>query len=337
MIDHASRRLAILRPNERGQVAILMVMVLPVIFLLFALAFDAGLWFLDHRMAQNQADAAVLAAVQHLPDADPGPGSPATKAVHKWLKKNGSNPGQLKSCPESIPAPHLVVGSGGLEYYDLHPKSFPDGQYDTVRVCVRRESPVIFAQLASLESMFVSAGATAKVAPAGMANVLSWGIVPPDPDCGIAWPDVCENDLDSEGMIPCGVYPPALPGEVMCPWGLDLDKLYAFKIGDPDTYTPGNFGALASCGVGISDYVACIDGETNSGFYAAGETVNVGAQTGDGGATTASALNTRYAAEETMGIRLIPSQVWTPTARTSLELCLSLVLSAITGSWPSQS
>ena len=112
MIDHASRRLAILRPNERGQVAILMVMVLPVIFLLFALAFDAGLWFLDHRMAQNQADAAVLAAVQHLPDADPGPGSPATKAVHKWLKKNGSNPGQLKSCPESIPAPRLVVGSG---------------------------------------------------------------------------------------------------------------------------------------------------------------------------------------------------------------------------------
>ena len=65
-----------------------MVMVLPVIFLLFALAFDAGLWFLDHRMAQNQADAAVLAAVQHLPDADPGPGSPATAILEDKTKRN---------------------------------------------------------------------------------------------------------------------------------------------------------------------------------------------------------------------------------------------------------
>ena len=58
---------AILRRDEKGQMAIVMVLVLPVIFLLFALALDAGIWFFDHRLAQNQADAAVLAAVQHLP------------------------------------------------------------------------------------------------------------------------------------------------------------------------------------------------------------------------------------------------------------------------------
>ena len=79
MSNHLSSQLAALRPNERGQVAILMVMVLPAIFLFFALALDAGLWFLDHRIAQNQADAAVLAAVQHLPASDVGPGRPPTK------------------------------------------------------------------------------------------------------------------------------------------------------------------------------------------------------------------------------------------------------------------
>ena len=36
---------AVLRRNEDGQMAILMVLVLPVVFLLFALALDAGVWF----------------------------------------------------------------------------------------------------------------------------------------------------------------------------------------------------------------------------------------------------------------------------------------------------
>ena len=260
--------------------AILMVLVLPAIFLFFALAMDAGLWYLDHRLAQNQADAAVLAAVQHLPDADPGP---ATDAVYLWLEKNGSNSEELKGCPESIHDPDLVyVPRPGLEYYDLHPASMKDGQYDAVRVCVRRESPGVFVKLANLDSIFVSAGATARVGPAGMASVLPWGIVPPDPDCD-GWGQVCHNDLGVE----CGYYTPG-PGQDLCPWGLDTNKLYAFKISDPGTYTPGNFGALASCGVGLSQYKKCIEGETNSGFYAEGLTVNVGAQTGDGGANTAT-------------------------------------------------
>ncbi len=86
MRNRLSSQLATLRLDERGQVAMLMVMVLPVIFLFFALALDAGLWFLDHRIAQNQADAAVLAAVQHLPAADAGPGSLPTREVTKCLQ-----------------------------------------------------------------------------------------------------------------------------------------------------------------------------------------------------------------------------------------------------------
>ncbi len=142
----------------------------------------------------------------------------------------------------------------------------------------------------------MSAGATARVGPAGATNVLPWGIVPPDPDCD-EWGDECENEYHEE----CGYYPPLLSGQELCPWGLDVDKLYSFKISDPETYTPGNFGAIAACGGGVSNYRDCIEGTVNSGFFAEGQEVNVGAQTGSGGANTTTALNNRYAAESTIG------------------------------------
>ena len=75
-----------LRRQESGQTAILLVMILPVVCLLFVLPLDAGIWYLDHRIAQNQADAAVLAAAQHLPAVDT---TPATVAANTWLEKNG--------------------------------------------------------------------------------------------------------------------------------------------------------------------------------------------------------------------------------------------------------
>ena len=50
--------------------AIAMILSLIGVLTLFALALDAGLWFFDHRTAQNQADAAALAAAQYLPSAD---------------------------------------------------------------------------------------------------------------------------------------------------------------------------------------------------------------------------------------------------------------------------
>ena len=53
--------------DESGAMAFLMLLTMPVIFIFFALALDAGVWYFDHRIAQNQADAAALAAVQHLP------------------------------------------------------------------------------------------------------------------------------------------------------------------------------------------------------------------------------------------------------------------------------
>jgi hypothetical protein len=55
MRNHLSGQLATLRLNEGGQVAILMVMVLPAIFLFFSLALDAGVWFFDHRRPRTKS------------------------------------------------------------------------------------------------------------------------------------------------------------------------------------------------------------------------------------------------------------------------------------------
>ena len=128
-----------LRRQENGQIAILMVMVLPVVFLLMALPLDAGIWYWDHQIAQTQADAAALAAVNYLPAADT---TPATAAANTWLVKNGSGPTE-RAC---------------LNYSDLNPV---DGVYDTIEVCVRRESPSAFSGLAGLDFIYISASATA--------------------------------------------------------------------------------------------------------------------------------------------------------------------------------
>ena len=80
--------------EEDGQMAVLMIMILPVVFLFFALAMDAGIWFFDHRLVQNQADAAALAAVLLLPAVEGSEGHTlAIDAVENWVTKNGSNLG----------------------------------------------------------------------------------------------------------------------------------------------------------------------------------------------------------------------------------------------------
>ncbi len=141
-----------------------MVMIMPVLFLLLALPLDSGIWLLDHSIAQKQVDAAALAAAQHLPDANPNWGSPASKAVREWLIKNGSSKKDLSKCPESTPAPGFVV-KPGVEYFDRYPVAAPDGLYDTIQVCVRRKSPGVFSGLAGLDGIYISASAMATASP----------------------------------------------------------------------------------------------------------------------------------------------------------------------------
>ena len=140
-----------LRREEAGQIAIMMVLTIPVMFMFMALALDAGVWAVDHRMAQNQVDAAALAAAQSLPVQD-------TARVGTWLAKNGSGPEDLCVPDGNGPYP---------QYLDRYP-SGGDGRIDTVRVCVRRKSHGIFSNLSGISFVWISAaaGATASWEPA---------------------------------------------------------------------------------------------------------------------------------------------------------------------------
>jgi len=279
--NYLTRQLSILRRDESGQTAFLMLLAMPMVFLFYALAIDSGIWFLDHRTAQNQADAAALAAIQDLPAADT---TEATATVEKWLTKNGSGPGDLEC----------------LEYSDI----IADGQWDSVRVCVGRESPGIFSSLLGVSFVHVSAVGGARTGSASSGNVKPWAIAPEDPDCGNP-EELCQADMDGDGDLDdCGFYPPIPEGDPLaylglCPWGLHADRLHKFKVSDK--YTPGNFAPIEACGKGGAKiYKDCIIGKATSGFYSVGDTVWVEIQTGNIVGPTESGVDEKYSYEATI-------------------------------------
>lgn len=253
-----------LQDDERGQTAIAFVLLLLVVVLFFALAFDAGIWFFDHRTAQNQAEAAALAAALELPAADT---TEALARGNDWLVRNG------------FPA----CGAACFAFTD----SNSDGNYDTVRAVVARQSPSFFGKLSGIDYANISGAATATAGHAEASNVMPWGIVPPDPDCGPTAGRDCVGDYNGDGDYndqgDCNdVF-------LNCPWGLSLDRLWAFKTGGG-----GNTGIVDLCGNGAVGYRDCIEGETVSGVYASGDTVVTGLQGGNLGVNTANALAVRY-------------------------------------------
>ena len=62
--NYLPRQVTTLRRDEGGQIAIVMVLALPVVFIIYGLVLNAGVWYLDHQIAQTQVDAAALAAVK---------------------------------------------------------------------------------------------------------------------------------------------------------------------------------------------------------------------------------------------------------------------------------
>src|SRR5687767_4294175 len=78
-----------LHKDEDGQTAIAMVIVFLGVFTLFGLALDGGLWYFDHRNAQNEVDAAVLAALQEMPTTDTSMASLPYQKAQQWLGYNG--------------------------------------------------------------------------------------------------------------------------------------------------------------------------------------------------------------------------------------------------------
>ena len=128
--DHA-------RDRALRRSAITLVLTLLFVFPLFALTFDAGVWFFDQRVAQDQAEAAALAAAQHLPDSDT---TAAAAPADASLAENGTHSG-ARSC---------------LQFEDRN----GDGAYETVRVCVTRDFAGVFSSLSGLSFVTISAASS---------------------------------------------------------------------------------------------------------------------------------------------------------------------------------
>lgn len=239
--------------------AFFVVLVVLIVFAFMGLAYDAGQWYFDHRTAQNQAEAAALAAVLELPATDT---SAARTQADQYLTKNGAAATTSGGCP--------VSGTGShIEFEDIT----GDGKYDAVRVCVRRDSPGIFSKLSGISVARVSASAKARTGPVNSTNVMPWAVVAPDPTCTEAANRNCIYDANGDGDL-------TDPGDcnapwTTCPFGLTADRLYTFKEG-----TGGNTGILRVCGPGASDYRDCLSGAAASGIYQVGSTVNTDIQGG---------------------------------------------------------
>jgi hypothetical protein len=137
-----------LHRDEEGQMAIVMLLTVMAIVAVTALSFDVGAWYFDHRLAQNQADAAALAGILELPASE----GLAFAAVNDFLEKNGTDAATEGSCPTSDSSNHVQFDD-----------SRGDGLIDTVIVCVRRESRSFFASMAGIDFVKVSALAKAQL------------------------------------------------------------------------------------------------------------------------------------------------------------------------------
>ena len=163
--------------DESGQMAFTMLIAVFAVFVITALAFDAGLWYFDHRDAQSDSEAAALAAAGMLPATD---------------TDRSAGPG------EQVPRRQRKPGSDGRELPDerrwhahpVRPARRLDGQLSTVTVCVRRQAPGFFAALSGIPFVHVSAASTALAGPADGSNVMPWAVVAPDPNCDAGGQDV---------------------------------------------------------------------------------------------------------------------------------------------------
>lgn len=259
------------RSDERGQMAFFVVLMFTVVALFFALAVDAGFWYFDHRRAQNQAEAAALAGVLELPASSK---AAAEAAAESWLAKNGVD---LASCDCEV----TVTDRNGAD----------QAPYSRVSVTVRRKASAFFAKSVGIYAVRVSARATALAGAADGSNVMPWGIVAPDPDCG---PDATRNclyDYNNNGRYDD-------PGDCndsfdVCPFGLTADRLYSFK----QDGSSGSVSTLRVCGSGNDAYRNCLAGGSANNFYEVGDEVATGAQPGERPNATDTGLQARAPAE----------------------------------------
>jgi hypothetical protein len=144
--------------NESGQTAVLTVLFLVALLGAVAMVLDVGSWYREQRDTQSAADAAALAAAQALPD----------------------SPGQASV----LAAQYLAENGGGTPALTYSTKVFTN---DTIGVEVTREAPGVFAKLFGIDSVTVSAKATARsggLSAARWVAPITVNIMHPKLQCG---------------------------------------------------------------------------------------------------------------------------------------------------------
>jgi putative Flp pilus-assembly TadE/G-like protein len=127
--------IARLRNDRRGQALLVTIFFLTVLIGAVALTLDVASWYRQQRQAQATADAAALSGAQDLP-ASPG----AAKALaQSYADKNGGG----------VAAADITLSHGWQDN-------------DTITVTARRTTPGFFARLFKIDSVNVSASASAR-------------------------------------------------------------------------------------------------------------------------------------------------------------------------------
>ncbi len=138
--------------GERGQMLVLMALVLPVLLGMTALAVDIGGYATERRDLQNAADSIALAAAQELPDE-----AAAQAVADTWASNNNIDPGDVTV---------TITQAGGGE---PNPK---------VRVVIDREHEFSFARVLGIDSAAVGAVAAGiKTSPGGSGDVVPWAVL----------------------------------------------------------------------------------------------------------------------------------------------------------------
>jgi hypothetical protein len=158
--------------GEQGQVLLIVVLALPLLFALVALVSDGSNVFANKRSLQNAADSSVLAAVKELnldfslctgPATTSGTCLNRVQTVASDYTNRNSGPTPLHQCDDTS-------GPDTNCYQTPYPKST---DYGGVQVRLKRSVPFRFGRLVGLSGGSVSATAAASIGLPGSASNVS--------------------------------------------------------------------------------------------------------------------------------------------------------------------
>ncbi|MEX2391333.1 MAG: pilus assembly protein TadG-related protein [Dehalococcoidia bacterium] len=184
--------------SEDGQVLVLLVLVMTVVFIVGFIAVDLGLWVSERRGAQTTADFSALGGVQELLD-DSGDTMAAFNAAVDMAVANRTDPAAIDDSPTSSCSDGnscIDVGIGNCR------EDGTDTSMPWVEARIRRPGAALFGRIFGLGDADVGAIARACIGSIrGMSQLSPFGvqsnIVPPvgSPETD----DQCLNDTDDDG------------------------------------------------------------------------------------------------------------------------------------------